>query len=355
MLTVFLLLFILLSVIYPEKVKNYPYFVDWKTIITLAGLLIISTGIKESGYFYHVPRKILIKLKSERVLALFLIFLSALLSTFLTNDVCLFIVIPLTITLQKILKNDIVKMIIFEAIAVNVGSLLTPIGNPQNLFLWHEWDISFVSFIIKMFPLFILLLFILTIFILPIFSDKKLKFSGDESRNDIKKDIFMISFLFLIACLLALQLKLAPYLLPAIFAIYLVLNKKMLLKVDWAMLFLFVIIFIDFHLISEIGLISNFVNSIDLSNSRNVFLFSLTASQIMSNVPASIFLSKFSSNWLAIAYGVNVGGNGIIIASLANVIALRMIKDRKILFTFHKYSLAYLLISAVMTYLAFFL
>ncbi|KAA0011030.1 MAG: DUF1646 domain-containing protein [Thermoplasmata archaeon] len=129
--------FILLTIVYPEKVKEYPYFVDWKTILTLAGLLVISTGIKESGYFYHAFRQILVKLKTERALVLFLIFLSALLSTFLTNDVCLFIVVPLTLALQKILRNNIIKMVIFEAIAVNVGSLLTPIGNPQNLFLWH--------------------------------------------------------------------------------------------------------------------------------------------------------------------------------------------------------------------------
>ena len=82
----------------------------------------------------------------------------------------------------------------------------------------------------------------------------------------------------------------------------------------------------------------------------SVFVYSLLISQIISNVPAAVFLSKFSSNWLAIAYGVNVGGNGIVIASLANLIALRMVGDKKIWSRFHRYSLVYLSISACLIY-----
>ncbi|KAA0000085.1 MAG: hypothetical protein FE047_02555, partial [Thermoplasmata archaeon] len=259
MLTAFLFIFILLTIVYPEKVKEYPYFVDWKTILTLAGLLVISTGIKESGYFYHASRQILVKLKTERALVLFLIFLSALLSTFLTNDVCLFIVVPLTLALQKILRNNIIKMVIFEAIAVNVGSLLTPIGNPQNLFLWHSWGISFISFIMEMLPLFLLLLFLLVIFTLFVFSDSRLEFSENGCRNEIKKDLFIASSFLMVVYLVVLQLEWAAYLLPGIFALYLFLDKNVLSKVDWLLLFMFVIIFIDFHLIAKIELISNVV------------------------------------------------------------------------------------------------
>ena len=156
-LATFLFLLILLSFIYPYKIGNYPYFVDWKTITALAGLLIITTGLKESGYFYQLSKRFLIKLKNEKKLALFLVILSALLSTFLTNDITLFITVPLTLSFQKILSNEIEKVVIFEAIAVNIGSLLTPIGNPQNMFLWHRWNISFAYFIVRMFTLFALL------------------------------------------------------------------------------------------------------------------------------------------------------------------------------------------------------
>lgn len=134
-----LLLLALLTLLKPGKVRYYPEYVDWRTIIALFGLLVITTGIRESGYLQRASKQLLKNIGSERSLAISLIITAALLSTILTNDVALFIVLPLTLTLQDILSNDIKNLIIFEVIAVNVGSALTPIGNPQNLFLWHSW------------------------------------------------------------------------------------------------------------------------------------------------------------------------------------------------------------------------
>ncbi len=355
MLSSFLFLLILLSLLYPYKIKDYPAFVDWRTIIALAGLLIITTGIKESGYFYNISKQILIKLKSERGLCLFLILLSALLSPILTNDITLFIVVPLTLSLQRFLKNGIKKIVIFEAIAVNVGSSLTPIGNPQNLFLWGKWNISLWDFVLKMLPLVALLLLLLLLFAIFVFDNKKLKIeNGMEDKIHIKKDLFVLSFVLMAIYLFSFELGWTHYLLPIIFFLYFILYRDVLPKVDWPLLLIFIIIFIDFHLISEIRLISDFVNGLDLTTSANVFGFSLLSSQIISNVPASVFLSRFSNNWFAIAYGINVGGNGIAIASLANIIALRIVKDKGIWLDFHKYSLIYLAVSGILVYAMFF-
>jgi len=280
---------------------------------------------------------------------------SVLLSTFLTNDVTLFIVIPLTVGIQNLVKNDISKLIIFEAISVNVGSALTPIGNPQNLFLWYKWNISFVNFIIEMLPLVSLLLVILLIFVWIVFPDKGIKFS--EGINDYRtqnKVLFTLSIAMLIVYVISIEVKQVHLVLLLVFLLYLIFYRKVLLKMDWLLLLLFIVIFIDFHVISTIPILSEGVNALNLHSAGNVFLLSVLTSQLISNVPASVLISKFSHNWLAITYGVNVGGNGLAIASLANVIALRMVKRKKIWLTFHRYSLLFFLITGGIAYILFF-
>ena len=133
-----ILLGVILTVFQPEKITQFPQFVDWNTIVTLLGLLMLTKGVEVSGYFDFVGRKMINAIDNERWLALFLVMAAAVLSTFMTNDVALFIVIPLTITLKKLTSLPVTRLIIFEALAVNAGSLLTPIGNPQNILLWNK-------------------------------------------------------------------------------------------------------------------------------------------------------------------------------------------------------------------------
>lgn len=235
--------------------------------------------------------------------------LSVLLSTFLTNDVTLFIVILLTVSIQNMVKNDISKLVIFEAISVNVGSTLTPIGNFQNLFLWHKCDISFVTFIIKTLPLVVLLLAILLIFAWIVFSGKEIKFSEDtKDERTQKKILFTLSIAMLMVYVISLEIEQIHLVLLLVFIFY----RKVLVKVDWLLLLLFIVIFIDFHVIATMHVILESVNTLNLHFAGNVFLFFALTSQLVSNVPASVFVSKFSHNWLAITYGVNVRGNGLL-------------------------------------------
>jgi len=354
-LSISLFLLTIIAILYPDEIVNYPSFIDWNTIIALSGLFMITIGLKESGYFFFFSRKVLKKLKSERSLSIFLILLSVLLSTFLTNDVTLFIVIPLTISIQDFVKNDISKLVIFEAISVNIGSALTPIGNPQNLFLWHKWDISFITFIRELFPLIVLLLVILLIFAFIVFPDKKIKFSeGPDNNITQKKVLFILSIALMIVYVISLEFKLSHLVLLFVFILYFIFYRMVLLKTDWLLLLLFMVIFVDIHVISTMPIVSEAVKTINLHSANNVYLYSILTSQIISNVPASVLISKFSHNWLAITYGVNVGGNGLAIASLANIIALRMIKRKKIWLNFHKYSIPYFLITGVIVYILFY-
>ncbi len=354
-LSISLIILASLSVLYPRQIGNYPYFIDWRTIFALTGLLIITTGLKQSQYFDYIADKTLKRLKHERSLAIALIIFSVILSTFLTNDIALFIVVPLTLSMQNQIKNNISKLIIFEAIAVNVGSALTPIGNPQNLFLWHHWNISFIRFIINMLPLLAILLPILIIFAIIAFPYKTINLSNSpaQKENAIPRNtnLFILSLILLIAYIIVLQLKYPIIILPIIFLTYLILYRQVIRKTDWLLLLLFIIIFIDFHLISIIPLITKTIKHINHNSPENTFILSTLISQAISNVPAAVLISKFDNHWLDITYGVNVGGNGLVIASLANIIAMRMAKNTKIWIKFHKYSILYLIITATLTYM----
>lgn len=144
---------VVLSFFVPFAPAGWLHAIDWHTIITLSGLMLLTKGIELSGFFDVIGRKMARRFVTERQLAIFMVLAAALLSTFLTNDVALFIVVPLTLTLKKWCAIPTSRLIIFEALAVNAGSLLTPIGNPQNILLWGRSGLSFPAFIGQMLPL----------------------------------------------------------------------------------------------------------------------------------------------------------------------------------------------------------
>ena len=342
---------ILLMILYPGQIRNYPRYVDWRTILSLTGLMLTTVGMKESRVYRRLSTRIIKKISTERQLALFFVSFSALLSTFLTNDITLFIIVPLTICTLQDMKNDLAKLIIFEAMAVNVGSALTPIGNPQNLFLWHSWHIPFFTFMYKMTPLFILTMALLIIMTIIIFPTRQIHYnesSFSPRPPDYKLFYYSVALLFIF--LVAISYDWIVEGLALIIIFYLWTRQQVLARTDWMLLLFFMLIFIDLRVISRVPEISALVNNIDLSSGKNTFLFSSIISQIISNVPASIFVHHFSHDLRAIAYGVNIGGNGLIIGSLANFIALRLSSDRKIIWKFHLFSIPFFIVSCALVY-----
>jgi len=349
------LFIILLFLIYWAKdtLKNkflLVQLIDWSTIVTLTGLLVLTTGIKESSFFRKLARRHLRNLKSERELAVYFIFLTAFLSMWLTNDIALFIVVPLTLSYQEFLQNDLSKLVIFEAISANVGSALTPIGNPQNLFLWHKWDISFLKFCFMMSGMFGVSILILLIFTLFCFKAEPLQIKVESSKKrESDKKLFNFSLVFLIIFVLLIEFKKfkAGLLLAGFYSL---LNRRILWNTDFSLIILITFMFIVLHYISKLPFLVNFIKLTSPQKHLDAYLLSLGFSQIISNVPSAILMSKFSHNWLAISYGVNTGGNGTFFSSLANLIALKFLNDKKSYLSFHRYSLTYLLITSVLNY-----
>ena len=332
-----------------QPLRLFPAMVDWKTISTLGGLLLVTTGIKESGLFYLLAYRIARKIDNERLLALFLVSLAATLSMFLTNDIALFIVVPLTLTLQQIVKEDYSKIIIFEAIAVNVGSSLTPIGNPQNIYLWHQWGISFHVFVGEMIPVVSIMSIWLLFMIFLCFPSRRIDVTNNHN-NVVDHKLFIVSAILLVVFVFSIELGYEIYILPIIFFVLLTTRISIFLKCDWGLILLFIVIFIDLDLVCRLKAINHMLAMLDFSNIRALFLSGALFSQFISNVPSAILLSKHSTNFKIIAYGVNIGGNGLLIASFANLIALRFSNRKHNYFSFHVYSLPYFIITLISSF-----
>ncbi len=341
---VLLALGLVLAVLLREPLERLPATVDWDTIITLCGLLLITTGVKESGFFYLAAYRISRHIGSLRMLALFLVFVSALLSVFLTNDIALFIVVPLTLGLQQISNDDYSRIIIFEALAVNVGSALTPIGNPQNIFLWHRWGVSFPVFVAQMAPLAAVMAACLLAATLVCFAPAPIRVT-DRQHPGVDRILFGLSAFLLAAFIVSIELGFEKYFIAVVFLCMLLARIRVVLKTDWGLLLLFVLLFIDLNLVFRLAPVQHLIALVDFSRPRVLFLSGAFMSQVISNVPSAIVLAKYSSAYKIIAYGVNVGGNGLVIGSFANLIALRFIKKPRKNLLFHVYSIPFFLVT----------
>ncbi len=332
-----------------QPLQRLPDYVDWDTIATLCGLLLITTGLKESNLFDAAAYRISQRIDTERRLALALIFFSAALAMVLTNDIALFIIVPLTLGLQKIAAKDYARMIVLEAIAVNVGSSLTTIGNPQNIFLWHQWRVSFPVFASKMAPL--VLIMAACLFVVVFFSFPAAKIAARNAHPPVvHRRLFWLSAVLLIAFVVSVELRCERYFLAIVFLALLWTRRNVIFKTDWGLVGLFIVIFIDLDLFCQIGAVKRLLASLDFHHPGTLFLTGALMSQAISNVPATILLAKYTADFKMLAYGVNVGGNGLLIGSFANLIALRFIQRRRKYWLFHAYSIPFFIVTMILAY-----
>ncbi len=355
LLLILLLIFVVLSLIEPGQIAHYPQRVDWPTIAALAGLLLLTMGLEESGFLQHAAFLVVTRMHTERHLALLLVTASALLATVLTNDIALFIVVPLTLGLHGMAALPTGRLVIFEALAVNAGSVLTPMGNPQNLFLWHHSGLAFHDFVAEMLPLATMLLSLLLVFTALAFSGKRIDTHEDLAPPPLARGMLATS-LALYPVFLVLVDRHEPYwALGMLLVIYLTRFRDVVRRVDWALLIVFVLMFIDLRTLAQSGWIQDFVARIGLALPERLYLTGVVVSQFISNVPGAILLAEHSADWRMIAWGVNVGGFGCLLGSLANLIALRLLGERRAWFVFHAYSVPYLLVAATLGYAWLFL
>jgi len=334
---------IVLAIALPSRVGGWPALVDWPTIAALAGLLVLTKGVERSGALDIAGRWLIDRTSTRRVAAIGLVAATALLSMLLTNDVALFVMVPLTLSMCRIARMPATRLVVFEALAVNAGSMLTPIGNPQNLFVWQQWNNGFGAFVWAMLPLAgiaLVLLLALTAIAFPS-TPLEVHERGEES---VDRPMLVVAAALYIPFIVLTDLHEVAWALGGVLAVFLILRRRVVAAIDWGLLLTFVLMFIDLRLLAGLDAVKAFVGGLGLQQAGHLYATGALASQVVSNVPAAILLAEYSHDWRTIAFGVNVGGFGFMVGSLANLIALRLLGERKAYGTFHLWSVPFFVV-----------
>ena len=329
MLSVALLAAIVSLFITPPSVELL-YDIDWKTLATLFMLLTVLEGFKRENIFSPLLQ-LTSKLGSMKGLTCFFVYSVFLTSMFVTNDVSLIIFVPLTIILFRVGNKEkyILPVLTFENIAAIRGSLLTPFGSPQNLFLFSQSGISAGKFVLTMLPLWIFSAFLLFGFISFLYrKDQKEKIEiaeeevcqpWEDSRKS-KRRLYLSLFILIIITIVT-RTRFWPYVTLFVVLAIIIFDRKILLQTDYVLLLTFLCFFIFSSSICKNPVISDFLKN---SVAGHEYLWSILLSQVISNVPAAIVLWPFSNNLQALLYGLDSAGLCSIIGSLASVINLRI-------------------------------
>ena len=284
--------------------------------------MLIALAFEEYHFLEFIATSILAKARSQRQIGFFMILTTAVCTMFITNDVALLAMVPITFAISNKAKIDPMRIVILQTIAANIGSSLTPFGNPQNLFLFTVYDINIWAFI-KITFLFVFLGICFTLILNLRSSNERIVYEKVTIFIAHKKKLIYFSVLFVIV--LASVLGFLNYYMTTILVLASVLfiEKKLLLKADYYLLGTFVCFFI---IIDHIQDISYFRESIKvlLNTKEMVFLVSGLLSQVISNVPCVVLVSAFTEHYDALLLGVSVGGMGTMIASMANLISYKL-------------------------------
>ncbi|WP_186018350.1 SLC13 family permease [Burkholderia gladioli] len=334
-LSILVLALVVLQVARPQPALALARLVDWQTVATLAGLLMVTKALELSGFLMWLAHRIVHYVRSERSLAMLLIVFAAVLATWLTNDVALFVAVPLVVSLQRLTPLPFKRLVICLAIAVNAGSIATPLGNPQNLFLWQRSGASFGRFVLELGPLALITMLMLLLLAACMFRSKPLDFSGDTEAHAVRRPLAITAAVLFTGFVLAAD---AHYAVPGVIAVavlLLAIRRDAVLRIDWLLLLIFVLMFIVLRSAAALPVVHDTVAGLGLDVPLRLYTAGAVLSQGISNVPAAILLSEFGGDWRALAFGVSVGGFGFAVGSLANLIAVRLAKTPGLWGPFH--------------------
>lgn len=303
----------------------YAGYIDWHTILILFCLMAVMAGLKDIGLFQYTGETLLNKINSERGVVCVLVFLCFFSSMLITNDVALITFVPLALLILNMAKmqNSLCYIIMLMTIAANLGSMLTPIGNPQNLYLYAASGLSLKNFLLLMLPYTIISGILLFLGIVIRFRKKAVPVELPDNHLAMNlKRIIYYGILFAL-CLLAVA-KICP--IGLLFGIVLIAvmidNRKLLLHIDYSLLLTFIFFFVFIGNMGRFPVFRDFLSSV---LDGRVTLVAVLSSQIISNVPAALLLSGFTNEWTSLIIGTNLGGLGTLIASMASLISYKQL------------------------------
>lgn len=304
--------------------------IDWKTLAILFMLLTVLEGFKKENIFRPLLQRTG-RLGTVRGLSAFFVFSVFFSSMFVTNDVSLIIFVPLTIILFRAGGKEkyTVPVLVLENIAAVRGSLLTPFGSPQNLFLFTQSGVTAPNFMLRMLPLWVGSAILLVIFIQILYrKDPGEKITIEKSgfsekwllENRRLRIVYIALFVIVIATIVS-RTKFWPCVTVLVAIVLLVFDRRILIRTDYVLLLTFLCFFVFSSSIAANPAISDFLRA---RVAGNEYWWSIALSQIISNVPASIILWPFTTNLTALLYGLDSAGLCTIIGSLASVINYRL-------------------------------
>ena len=297
-------------------------YIDFNVLILLFNLMVVVAAFKELKVLDSIAIGLLKKCNTYTSISLALVFITFISSMIVTNDVALITFVPLSIVIARKANINVLKIVVFQTLAANLGSSFTPMGNPQNLFIYSFYNLSPIDFFKITLPIVILAVLFL---VLLVFKDKKMNLSLDleDVKIDNKRDVYLFGGLFLIILLSVFHVIDYKVTFLITIVMVLILNKKLFSQVDYSLLITFIGFFIFVGNISTMDVVKNFMEGI-LNSPKSTFLASVLSSQVISNVPATMLLSGFTNHFKELLLGVNIGGMGTLIASLASVISYKI-------------------------------
>ena len=300
--------------------KSYLGYFDVKTLTCLFCVLAVVCALKNINFFYMLARKVVQYFKTTRLSILVLVYITFIGSMLIANDMALLTFLPLGyLVLTTTHKEKYMAFtFIMQNIAANLGGMLTPFGNPQNLYLYSFFEIPTDEFMRIMFPPFIVSILLITICCLCVKSEPL--YLEDEKITLVPWRT--VVYLLLFSLSIAIVFRGIPYWVGLIVIpiALLFLDRKALKMVDYPLLFTFVFFFIFSGNMARIEIVREFFSGLlDI----NTLVFSIVSCQFISNVPSAILLSQFTTNYSDLLMGVNIGGAGTLIASLASLITFR--------------------------------
>ncbi len=301
---------------------GYIAYIDFRVLALLFCLMAVVAGFMEQGFFDFVSGKLLGKSSNAKTIGILLVNLCFFSAMAVTNDVALLTFVPLTLGILGALPaGELIFVLVMETIAANLGSMATPVGNPQNLYLYSRYGVSLPEFFATMAPLTILSwVLIMAVMLLRKPAAAQLHYNKELPKLE-KKSLLFLAALFLLS--IGAVVHLIPYqaVFVVVLAVFLLWKKDVLKAVDYTLLLTFVCFFVFVGNMGELEAVRNLLNS--LLSGREM-LVSALASQVISNVPAALMLSGFTENGTALLIGTNLGGLGTLWASLASLITFKL-------------------------------
>lgn len=327
----------MVSAFFVKPTLNYVNYIDFRVLGILLSLMTVMAGLQRNGLFDMIGSSLLKRTKNTMQLSLVLVFLCFFFSMFITNDVSLITFVPFAmLTLRKCNQEKLlIPVIIVQTLAANLGSMLTPIGNPQNLYLYNLAEMKMSTFIGIIGPYTLASGILLLLSVAVVCRKKeKIEFTLEENNGDheiekerlhLRRKTHQKNAVYLILFLMSLLVvvRVLPYYVAfmVVFVTVFIMDRQVLKTVDYSLILTFIAFFIFTGNIGEIETIRNVLQ--EFVSGREVGV-GIAASQVISNVPAALLLSGFTKDYAKLLVGVNIGGLGTLIASMASLISYKI-------------------------------